>query len=252
MNIQRLAPMNRYDLSCIGNMDETPLWMDMPGDTTVERIGTRSVPVRSIGHEKARFTVVLTAMANGKKLKPFIVFNGIRVVTELAKVPAVVVALSRNGWMNTDLTKDWVCRVWGQLSFQKRLLVWDAYKRHLMSSVRQEVTRGTNTDLSIIPGGLTSALQPVDVSRNKPFKVAYRELNNEWMVSGDKNYTRGGNVRAPTSHLPAMGRQGMENGDGGRYTEVLQVLWNIRQDRRFRGCRHPLFKEQRRSRRCCA
>ena len=65
MNIRRLALRNRYDLSCIGNMDEMPLWMDMPGDTTVERIGMRSIPVRSTGHKKARFTVVLAATANG-------------------------------------------------------------------------------------------------------------------------------------------------------------------------------------------
>lgn len=142
-------------------MDETPLWMDMPGDTTVERQGARSVPVRSTGHDKARFTVVLADMANGKKLNPFVVFKGAHVVGELTRVPGVVVTLSHNGWMNKALTKNWVCRVRGQLNFQKQLLVCDTYKCHLMSSVRQ-VTRGTNTDLSIIPGGLTSALQPPD------------------------------------------------------------------------------------------
>ena len=96
--------------------------------------------------------------------------------------------------MNEDLTKDWVCRVWEQLNFQKQLLVWDAYKCQLMSSVRREVTRGTNTDLGIIPGSLTSALQPAHLSWNKPFKAAYCELYDNWMVNGDKNYTRGSNV----------------------------------------------------------
>ena len=114
-----------------------------------------------------RFTVVLAAMANGKKLKPFVVFKGVCVVAELNRVLGVVVALSRNGWINEELTKDWVCRVWGKLNFQKQLLVWDAYKRHLMASV-QEVTKRTNTDLSGIPGGLTSALQLADVSCMEP------------------------------------------------------------------------------------
>ena len=89
-------------------MDETPLWMDMPGETTVERPGKRSVPMHTTGHEKARFTDVLAKMANGKKLKPFVVFKGICAVPELALVHGVVVGLTHNGWMNEDVTKDWV------------------------------------------------------------------------------------------------------------------------------------------------
>ena len=41
-------------------------------------------------------------------------------------------------------------------------------------------------DVAIIPGGLTSQLQPADMSWNKPFKMAYRELCNEWMATAEK------------------------------------------------------------------
>ena len=50
-------------------MDETPLWLDMPGETTVTHSGDRSVSVRSTGHDKNRFTVILAAMADGRRLK---------------------------------------------------------------------------------------------------------------------------------------------------------------------------------------
>ena len=155
MNVRRHMQRQNYQLSCVGNMDEmqTPLWMDMPGDTTVERQGTKSVPVRTTGHEKVRFTVVLAAMASGKKLKLFVVFKGVRIVAELNSVPGIVVALSSNGWMNEKLTIDWVKRVWGTLSFEKRLLIWDAYRCHMMDSVKHEVNRVTNTDICMIPGG---------------------------------------------------------------------------------------------------
>lgn len=113
MKTRRLRHSKDYPLSYIGNMDETPLWLDMPGETTVARTGGRSVPIRTTGHDKGRFTVVLAAMADGRKLKPFVVFKGVRPVAELMRVQGVVVAFSKNGWMNEVLTKDWVDRVWG-------------------------------------------------------------------------------------------------------------------------------------------
>ena len=51
--------------------------------------------------------------------------------------------------------------------------------------------------MCIIPGGTTSHLQPADVSWNKPFKSAYRELYNQWMASGEQSFTPAGNMRAP-------------------------------------------------------
>lgn len=128
MKTRKMIRMEKFDSCNIGNMDETPLWLDMPGDTTVTRVGDRTVSIRSTGHDKGRFTVVLAAMADGRPLKPYVVFKGVRPISELSKVSGVVVAYSRNGWMNEDLTLDWIQRVWGGLAFSRRLLVWDAYK----------------------------------------------------------------------------------------------------------------------------
>ena len=97
MHTRHLRYIKQYPLGAIGNMDETPLWFDMPGETTVTHTGERSVPVRTTGHDKARYTVVLAAMADGKKLKPYVVFKGVRPVAELSKIPGVIVAYSRNG-----------------------------------------------------------------------------------------------------------------------------------------------------------
>ena len=192
MRIRQLRIHKTYSLGFIGNMDETPLWLDMPGETTVTHTGERSVPVRTTGHEKARFTVCLSAMADGRKLKPYVVFKGVRPIPEIQKVSGIVVALSRNAWMNKDLTKDWVKRCWGTLNFGRRLLVWDAYKCHLTQNVKNTVQRITNSDMSIIPGGLTGHLQPADLCWNKPFKAAYKELYGEWSTGGEKSRTPAG------------------------------------------------------------
>ena len=189
----------RYELtirrqSAIGNVDETPCWMDMPGETTMERAGVISVPLRTTGHEKARFIVVFGAMADGSKL-PFVILKGIRPIPELSRIQGGVVAYSPNGWMNVQLTKDWVLRVWGSLSFSKSVLVWGAYRCHIMYTVKSVVTHSTNSLLSIIPGGLTKQLQPADISWNKPFKESYRKLYDEWMATGEKSFTPAGNMR---------------------------------------------------------
>ena len=33
-------------------MDETPIWADVPSTTKIEQRGTRTVPIRTTGHEK--------------------------------------------------------------------------------------------------------------------------------------------------------------------------------------------------------
>ena len=47
LTTRKLFRKNSYALSAIGNMDETPLWLDMPGETTISRVGERS----GTGHE---------------------------------------------------------------------------------------------------------------------------------------------------------------------------------------------------------
>ena len=113
-------------------MDETPLWLNMPGDTTISRVGELCVAIRTTGHDIGRFIVILAAMADCRKLKPFIVYKGVRPIAALGKVSGVVVNYSHNGWMNEELlTVKWIDSVWGSLSFSSRLLVWDAYRLNI-------------------------------------------------------------------------------------------------------------------------
>ena len=51
------------------------MFFDMPGNRTLDKIGTKCVFVRTTGHEKMHFTVVLCCMANGSKLPPLVIFN---------------------------------------------------------------------------------------------------------------------------------------------------------------------------------
>lgn len=45
------------------------MFFDMGGDSTYAEVGSKDVLQQSTGHEKLRFTVVLTISGGGKKLK---------------------------------------------------------------------------------------------------------------------------------------------------------------------------------------
>ena len=51
--------------------------------------------------------------------------------------------------------------------------------------------------MAVIPGGLTSVLQPLDVCLNKPFKDRLCKMWVEWMISGLATLTKGGNLQKP-------------------------------------------------------
>ena len=92
--------LNILPPAAIANMDETAIWADMPGNTTVEKIGATSVPLLTTGHEKER---IISALASGEKLKPFIVFKRKRFPNELNNIQGAIIMLSPNGWMNENL-----------------------------------------------------------------------------------------------------------------------------------------------------
>lgn len=152
-------------------MDETPVQFDMLSNYTVDLRGTKTVTVKSTGHEKSRFTVVLSCLANGVKLKPMVIFKR-KLMPKIKFPPGIIVHVQENGWMDENGVKKWLNEVWDKRpqNFNNwSLLVWDMFRSHLTDSVKSEL-KDKRTNQAVIPAGLTSMLQPLDVSLNKPFK----------------------------------------------------------------------------------
>ncbi len=56
--------------------------------------------------------------------------------------------------MNDGLTLDYLSTVIGSLTFNKRLLVWDAYRCHTSEATREECKK-LKLHTAIVPGGCT-------------------------------------------------------------------------------------------------
>ena len=191
---------NNYDLSQIANMDETPMCFDMVPSRSVDHVGTKTVMVKTTGHEKSHFTCVLAVTADGIKLAPYVIFKRKTIPKSLKFVPGVIVRAHPKGWMDETGVLDWFNCVWnkrpGAMLKPKALLVWDSFRAHLTQGANKAAAK-LETDLAVIPGGLTSILQPLDVSINKPFKDKLRQKWVDWMMAGNQKLTKAGNISKP-------------------------------------------------------
>ena len=158
----------------------------MLSDTTVDFTGARAVPLKTTGHDKDHYTVIVCLSRWHK---------------DLQRIPGIVVCFSSNGWMNDLLTIDYLHSIIGVLSFGKRLLVWDAYRCHTSEAVRAETSR-MRLHTAIVPIGCTKYIQAVDVVRNACFKSHMRSCYDTWLAHPDcHEYTHGGNLKPPARSL---------------------------------------------------
>ena len=178
-----LRKSQQFHLRAIGNMDETPMFFDMPGNRMVDVKRASIVSIKTSGAEKQHFTVILSCLANGTKLKPAVMFK--RKTMPKEKLLRISLFVQEKGWVDERVPFGWLRKVWfkrpGALLNGKSMLVWDMFCAHLLDSVKSELKRNRMYQC-VIPGGCTSVLQPLDVCLNKPFKVHMRQKWNGWSM----------------------------------------------------------------------
>jgi len=158
-------------------MDETPLSFDMPSPVTIEKRGSKTVGIKTTGHERTNFTVILGCLADGTKLPAMCIFK-LKTIPRDVFPLNVIIRVNEKGWCNEHEMHYWINNVWtrrSEVAKPESLLVLDSFRGHLMDSVKFHF-KENNTHLAVIPGGLTSKLQPLDVAINKSFK--YKVLYN--------------------------------------------------------------------------
>ncbi|GES91509.1 pogo transposable element with KRAB domain [Rhizophagus clarus] len=80
------------------------------------------------------------------------------------------------------------------LSKESAMMVYDSFWGHLKESVKDKFKQ-YDFHLAIIPAGLISICQPLDVSINKPFKDNMRKEWHEWMCQDGAGEIEAGNLK---------------------------------------------------------
>jgi hypothetical protein len=178
--ITNLRKTGNFLMGQISNADETAIYLDMPPNYTLEKKGVKEVLLKTTGCEELRLTVILAATADGT-------------LPKLESFPKdVIVRAQEKGWMTEELMLEWLKLVWsrrpGAFLNQPSMLVLDAFKGHVTDSVKDQFHK-MKTELVVIPGGITSVLQPMDVSINKSFKDRLRQQYLTWNADPARELT---------------------------------------------------------------
>src|SRR6266542_533001 len=132
--IMYLRIHNKYPLKYISNMDETPMWYELPSNATINQKSAKTGNIRTTGHERASFTVVLGCMVDGTKLPAVCIFKLKNIPKE--KFPhGIYIRVNEKGWVNEQEMLWWIETVWtsrNPFGNPRSMLVLDSFRGHIV------------------------------------------------------------------------------------------------------------------------
>jgi hypothetical protein len=156
----------------------------------VDNKDAKTITIKISGHEKIHYTAVLECCADGTKLPKMLIFK-MKIMTKY-KIPRGIVVHIQERWMDENGMKLWLEKVWAKRP-GGLLLLCDQFKSHVKEATKKGL-KYLNTQLPVVPG-LTSQLQPLDVSINKPCKAFMREEWMKWMDMPHHDLTPTGRMK---------------------------------------------------------
>ena len=177
----------------VANVDETPIVFEPITGTTIEKKGQKTITIHTFGKSKERVSCILCIFGNGMKAAPMLVFKGVPenlLENKLNKIKVVLekkiyVTCQQNAWVDSNIFIKWLNTIWFR-SYQFRelkesILYFDEASSHMEKEV-DTLFKKNNSEYRVIPPGLTSICQPLDLCINKPFKDALRAKNRKFCV----------------------------------------------------------------------
>lgn len=178
-----ISDIGRYLLSNIANLDETPIPFEYLDGRTYDTIGLKTIWAKSTksGWDKRQASLILMVFADGiPRVKPKVIFHALTGANIWKKEghlydTRVTVEFNSTAYNNEQVFIQQIEREIAP-AFEGRpsLFVLDAATFHKTDRVLN-ILSNYKIMPSMIPGGCTSLIQPLDVSINRPFKDLLQE-----------------------------------------------------------------------------
>ncbi|HVW99750.1 MAG TPA: hypothetical protein VHA52_04795, partial [Candidatus Babeliaceae bacterium] len=210
----------KYKYLKIWNCDETRVYLDAPGNKTIDLIDSPSVEIGTTKHEKYGISVLLCVSCDGDKMDALVVhrskdkkkMNKIEekdVIYDHGKVMRMYVSCNPTAYMNGELMTEWIKVIYNKQSHTdihentvqslgyNSVLVMDNCPSHITDEV-QECLKECEVYVEFLPANTTPLLQPLDHSLNAMFKRIYEEEWRNWYLeeSGKKRTRKGNRKKA--------------------------------------------------------
>ena len=173
------------------NWDQTGLSIVPTGDWTMEKEGTKIVPIAH-NDDKRQITAVLAITASGDYLPPQLLYQGKtpKCHPQISFTPGWDVWHSENHWSNEITMKRYIDRIIVPFVTQKRIdlkLEPTRPAAAIFDNFRGQTTAGILSHLRShhivpiqLPANCTDKLQPLDISVNKPMKDHLKNKFQQW------------------------------------------------------------------------
>ena len=178
-------PVGRYELANICNFDERPIPYDYLQGKTYNPAGEKTIWVNESqsGWDKRQASQVWCIFADRiPRIPPMIIFRGTGTRLNAEKPhyhPGVLVEFNATAYMNHTLFERYITNhLIPALGGRPSLFALDLMGSHRTPTIL-DLLRRNNIVPSLIPGGCTSLIQPLDVSVNKPLKELIRDMTDE-------------------------------------------------------------------------
>jgi hypothetical protein len=213
----------------IYNCDEIAVYIDAPGNYTIDEIGVPTVEIGNTKHDKDRITVLLCVSEDGIKLPPLLIFKSkdkkkrdTVTATNIIyrdddgnnKSMKMFFSYNPKAYINSRVFMNWINAIYHietqqhkhkqHTSDKNSILFCDNCKAHDTPAVLS-VMNDRKIDYQFFPPNTTPLLQPLDHSLNASFKRKYEEKWNKWYRNESHLHTtpKGNRQKASNETLAA-------------------------------------------------
>jgi len=200
------------------NMDETPIYLDAPGNRTIDKIGAKTVEIATTKHDNDRVTLVLCVSCAGMKIDALIIHrchekkkmkktNNLfqrRIDLDDQHI-TLWTSYSPKAYMNQYIMAKWIEHIYkphitaAGHDPHDSILFMDNMGAHDVDNI-EVIFKQHQLRTVLLPPNCTPILQPLDHSINALFKRYYEEEWSKWYREiGCKRLTRHNNKKKATA-----------------------------------------------------